>query len=422
MLYRRVLCVVAALFAVLLPLSGCGTGAAPKGEAPPQVVLTAGSEAEEGQGTQQPAEGAGSHSAALTQPAVCAVFFINVGRADATLVQAGERNYLIDTGEKSSVVDLIAGLHIAGVTALDGVFLTHTHSDHIGGFAVLAREFPIARVYRAAISENRKDGSNKIDERAADAGLSLTELSAGDTVPLADGLAFEVLGPLEYNAEDDNDNSLVLRLSAAGATFLFAGDMQFAEEETLLRAGVELAADVLKVGNHGNPDATGEAFGAAVSPRYAVIPTDRSLDANSANARVIAALGDAEVIVTDETEAGVLITVAADGTLRVSEPRAAAQAFALSIVSVDRGNQTAVIKNNGADADISGCMLFSERGGELFRFPGGTILPGGQTVTVSGEGGGGEFRWTGEAKPWNTKKDDAALLYDPLGNLLSRFD
>ena len=185
---------------------------------------------------------------------------------------------------------------------------------------------------------------------------------------------------------------------------------------------MELAADVLKVGNHGNPDATGEAFGAAVSPRYAVIPTDRSVDANSANARVIAALGDAEVIVTDETEAGVLITVAADGTLRVSEPRAAAQAFALSIVSVDRGNQTAVIKNNGADADISGCMLFSERGGELFRFPGGTILPGGQTVTVSGEGGGGEFRWTGEAKPWNTKKDDAALLYDPLGNLLSRFD
>ena len=80
------------------------------------------------------------------------------------------------------------------------------------------------------------------------------ELEAGDTVELVPNVEFDVLGPLEYNKDDDNDNSLVLKLSINGKTFLFTGDMQFAEEKTLLEAGVDLSADVLKVGNHGNPD------------------------------------------------------------------------------------------------------------------------------------------------------------------------
>ena len=104
-----------------------------------------------------------------------------------------------------------------------------------------------------------------------------------------------MLAPLEKNSEDDNDNSLVMMLHANGKRVLLTGDMQFAEEKTLLASGADISADILKVGNHGNPDATGESFAKAVSPKISVISTDTSVDEDSANERVFDALSMSEI-------------------------------------------------------------------------------------------------------------------------------
>ncbi|MEZ4628590.1 MAG: hypothetical protein R2912_11080 [Eubacteriales bacterium] len=53
----------------------------------------------------------------------------------------------------------------------------------------------------------------------------------------------------------------MLRFDYGGKSFLFTGDMQFAEEQEIIASGAVLKSDVLKVGNHGNPDATGDDFG-----------------------------------------------------------------------------------------------------------------------------------------------------------------
>ena len=116
-----------------------------------------------------------------------------------------------------------------------------------------------------------------------------------------------MLAPTELNEDDDNDNSLVLMLHANGHTALLTGDMQFKEERTLLRRNADVSADILKVGNHGNPDATLEEFADAVGAGIAVISTDTSADTDSANARVIAALGEAQVFVTENDPIGVMI-------------------------------------------------------------------------------------------------------------------
>ena len=50
--------------------------------------------------------------------------------------------------------------------------------------------------------------------------------------------------------------------------------MEFPEEVSLLEAGMIPHADVLKVGNHGNGDATSEELIKAVSPSLAVISTN----------------------------------------------------------------------------------------------------------------------------------------------------
>ena len=247
------------------------------------------------------------------------VSYINVGKGDATLVQIDDKNYLIDTGLEENSEMLLEGLKAKDVDTLDGVFLTHTHKDHIGGMEAVAAAYDIEMMYRAEISENKKNGENKIDNLSEDLYLPITKLNAGDKVKITDDIYFDVIGPLVLNEDDDNDNSLVMKLVVNGKTFLFTGDMQFAEEKTLMDAGVDLSSDILKVGNHGNKDATSDEFAIAVSPKYSVITTDTTVDTNSASKRVRKALSTSEIYITENYDRGITFTVLQDGTIEIAE-------------------------------------------------------------------------------------------------------
>lgn len=348
------------------------------------------------------------------------VLFINAGKADSILVQVDDKNYLIDTGEKESVPAIYRALESSGVHTLEGVFLTHKHNDHIGGLAGVSQRYKIGTVYSAEISQNESNGENKIDTLVQSLNLSQTKLVAGDRIEVTEGVAFEVLGPITYNAEDDNDNSLVLRLSVNGKTFLFTGDMQFAEEKTLLTEGVNLKADVLKVGNHGNPDATSGDFAKAVSPELTIISTDTSVDTDSANERVQALFSDSQIYITQNFKVGVCVTVDKTGDLKVSDSVMQEAKADLSITDVSKKEQTITLKNNGSDLDLTGYFIYSTRGAEVFNFPEGSTLKAGQSITISCTENEGDYFWN-DKKVWSSKKDDTAILYDKYGNELATY-
>ena len=349
------------------------------------------------------------------------ILFLNVGKADAALILTSDRAYLIDSGEKDTAWQLLSALAWAGVGKLDGVFLTHTHSDHIGGAKELIKVFETAAVYRAAISENKEKGGNKIDDLAADAGVPVTTLAAGDVLTLGQGLTAKVLGPVSGLAEDDNDNSLVLMLHAFDTRILMTGDMQFAEEQAVLASGADVACDVLKIGNHGNPDATGDGFGAASAPAVAVVSTDTAMDADSDNPRVRAALPGAEVYSTEGTDLGVLLTVQQDGTRTVSFPqRAKAATASVTLASASREGQSVELVNTGdATVSLAGYILMSENGADVLVLPADAALAPGETVLITAANGGGAYAFPGKSI-FSKKKEDAAILYDPSGNLLAR--
>ncbi len=347
------------------------------------------------------------------------VLFINVGRADAALIQTDGKSYLIDTGEKQSITALYRALAVRGVTKLDGVFLTHTHADHIGGMDALVQKYSVEKLYSAKISMNNNNGENKIDKLAAKLSLPQTKLSTGDKVEITADVYFEVLGPLVYNADDDNDNSLVMKLHAGDVTLLFTGDMQFAEENTLLGSKIDLTADVLKVANHGNPDASSEAFIEAVGAKTAVISTNTAADSDTPAPRVLSALSKADVHVTQDYTCGVLLTIGNDGRINISDSQPPAPVANIAIQSIDKDAQTITLINNGSDADLSDYYIISEKGNEIFVFPEGAALKSGQALTVACMGGKGDYIWN-DNKVWSKKGDEAGVLYDMYGNALSR--
>ncbi|GAH47753.1 unnamed protein product, partial [marine sediment metagenome] len=83
--------------------------------------------------------------------------------------------------------------------------------------------------------------------------------------------------PLEPPTSSDfNAFSLVIVVSHGSFSCLLTGDLTAPGERELLKRGVSLKADVLKVGHHGAKDATTKEFLEAVSPRMAVVSVDEA--------------------------------------------------------------------------------------------------------------------------------------------------
>ena len=234
----------------------------------------------------------------------------NVGKADAILVRVGEKTYLIDAGLKKGFSDLEYSLWREGVTRLDGVFLTHVDKDHGGGMEQLAEtDIAIDAFYASPHFFKKSREENQIVRAAGLRGMDVTWLNEGDVVEISAGCRFEVIGPLGPDPDNENNNSLVMRLVTPEGCALLAGDMEKDAERMLLAMDVDLSAACLKVGHHGRADATCEEFARAVSPEIAVISTDTVEEPRSAAPEVLGILEavGARVYVTEDYEAGVKV-------------------------------------------------------------------------------------------------------------------
>ena len=252
--------------------------------------------------------------AAAEESAEMSLLAINVGKADCLLLRCGASAYLIDTGTKKTADRVLTVLEASGVTRLDGIILTHTHADHAGGLKALlaAPSLTVDAVYAPAFYLLKKeDGKHPIEKALKKADpVPVTWLRSGDTIPL-DGGSLTVLGPIVPNEETENNNSLVLLAEGGGGTMLLTGDMEFPEEATLLQAGVLPKVDVLKIGNHGEGDATSEQFIQAVQPSLAVISTNTEEEPDTPDPRVIKLLDawHVETVQTQDADSGLLITL-----------------------------------------------------------------------------------------------------------------
>jgi len=236
---------------------------------------------------------------------------INVRKADALLLRSGESAYLIDTGTEESYDKLYAVLKQEGIDRLTGVIVTHTDKDHAGGIAQLVDSgIEIENVYASAYYNKKKESKHPAVKALKGTGRSVIFLASGDELPL-DGGSLKVIGPLEKDEDAENNNSLVLLAEGGGGSMLLTGDMEFPEEDSLLKAGLIPHADVLKVGNHGEDDATSNALIAAIRPSLAVISTNTDDEPDTPSRRVLKLLAswDIPVLVTQDTENGVLVTI-----------------------------------------------------------------------------------------------------------------
>jgi competence protein ComEC len=204
---------------------------------------------------------------------------LDVGQGDGGIYLCPRRVMVIDAGPYSPgllPVDrvMIPYLERRGVGDASLV-LTHGHLDHTAGTHRLLGSGRIGSLGMAAV-DSTSEWAIELAVRAADEGVGVRWLAAGDTL-WSDCCEAICLWPTEPTTfEHANDRSVVLRLGPRSTPLLTTGDLEHhAEEEVLALLERDHAVGVrrwsLKVAHHGGNTGTQEAWLRWLAPVYALI-------------------------------------------------------------------------------------------------------------------------------------------------------
>lgn len=232
---------------------------------------------------------------------------ISLGKADAILILADGEAMLIDAGYTEQGTTVTEYLKKQGVAKLKYLVMTHADKDHVGGMAEVIRSIPVEQVYLSPKKENSPEYAAMVQAlNSTKTPYSFPELLSTFSLGKA---TFTVLAPGKKALEQgsDNDSSIVLRLVYGERTALLMGDALSRTEKEMRENGYELAAEVLKVGHHGQGDATTKKFVREVAPLYAVITCSKEEEPDRDVLSVLRAFA-AEVLRTDEKGTVVLTT------------------------------------------------------------------------------------------------------------------
>jgi competence protein ComEC len=203
---------------------------------------------------------------------------LDVGQGESLLLRLpGGGEVLIDGGGAYRS-DFDVGRHVVapalwalGVDELEAVVVSHRHPDHVGGLPAVVELFSPRQLWTPGPLAD-SETSAPLAAAVAAAGVEVRRPTAGDRVYDRDGVRIDVLWPGPGAAAlEENERSLVLRVRHGGVTMLLTGDLERRGEAALLGSGVDLRADLLKVGHHGSRHGTSQAFLERVRPRVALI-------------------------------------------------------------------------------------------------------------------------------------------------------
>ena len=197
---------------------------------------------------------------------VVKVEYIDVGQADAILIENDKKYMLIDAGNNEDGDLLVNYFTDKNITDFEYVVATHPHEDHIGGMDNIIKNFNIKNYYMPDCYTTTKTFEELLDA-LEEKNLSFETPDIDSEFVLGDAL-FKVL----YTGTDKrdlNNTSIVLRMTYKDVSFMFTGDATNTTEKKILAK--DLQSDVLKVGHHGSQYSTSDEFLDKVNPKYAII-------------------------------------------------------------------------------------------------------------------------------------------------------
>ena len=206
------------------------------------------------------------------------ITYLDVGQADAILIQNEGHNMLIDAGNNEDGPLLVQYFKEQNMTKFDYLIATHPHEDHIGGMDDIIKNFDIEKIYMPNVTTTTKtflDVLNAMEEKI----MTFDVPNIGQNFALGHTL-FQVM----YTGSDKknlNNSSIILKANFKNTSYLFTGDATSEVEKKILSKDIK--ATVLKVGHHGSKYSTTTEFLNKVNPKYAIISVGKNNSYNHPN-------------------------------------------------------------------------------------------------------------------------------------------
>jgi competence protein ComEC len=221
----------------------------------------------------------------LNQPGRLTLTALDVGHGDAIVLSLPEGQRVLVDGGGLPATSFDVGRRVVlpylldhGGRKVDAVVLTHADYDHIGGLFAIVDSMNVTEIWEGGARWERP-AYRRVRESARRRGVARRRLRPGESFSWG-GVRWEILAasgaPGMESPEEENDRSIVMRLTVGESSVLLTGDAGEDVERALLSQGIPLEADVMKVAHHGSRTSTSARFLEAVGPRFAILSSRQS--------------------------------------------------------------------------------------------------------------------------------------------------
>lgn len=242
-----------------------------------------------------------------------AVYYLDVGQSDCTIVVCNNEVLMIDCGTFNQLNTIRQSLHTLNIDTIDYMVITHQHDDHMGSAAEIMNDWDVENFIMPRLTQ-----SNNVLSKTYNVLINTVDSKNINKIPAQDCKNFmlgealvEILSPTEQS-NNLNNMSVVLKITYGNTEFLFQGDAEAKIENDLLRSGYDIDIDVLKSGHHGSNTSSNEKYLEATSPKFAIVSSGASNNYGHPNGNVLERL-ESDDIPTFVTSLDGDITVTSDG-------------------------------------------------------------------------------------------------------------
>lgn len=203
------------------------------------------------------------------------VSFFDVGQGDSSMIETPNRaKVIIDGGPNNSVLAKIGRSLSFYDRTIEILIITHPDSDHLAGAVEVLKNYDIGLVLT-----NGRECATKIcgefEKIAKEKNIKIVTARTGQKIDFGGNAIMDIFLPSQAQAfsgkKEDNNFSIISRLSYGADSFLFMGDAEVKEELALLAAWPDLSAEVLKVGHHGSKNSSNQLFLDKIKPKFSII-------------------------------------------------------------------------------------------------------------------------------------------------------
>lgn len=195
------------------------------------------------------------------------VRFYDVGQGDATLIQEGTTQILIDGGPDGKILGLLGRDLLPWDREIELLVATHPQADHITGLVEVLERYEVQKILYYPSTYDTKTYERFL-KAVKNEGAQVLHAASGGQIQVGELLLHIMWPTANFRAQNVNDESIVGVLDYKDFEVLLLGDVEQGVQKRLFS---NIDMEVIKMAHHGSWNGVCEPLLQTIAPDLAII-------------------------------------------------------------------------------------------------------------------------------------------------------